>query len=131
VGQHAVTTRHRAAVSAALVLAILYSWVAGHFTTFTCSAEVATFIPGLVGLLIVIRVGPRGRVQPDRSRLAWLAWWFIVIGLNAIELISLALGSTDAHPTISDLVNPWLLSTPSRAVGFALWLTVGYWLSRR
>ncbi len=54
-----------------------------------------------------------------------------MIALNAVEFVALALGATHSHPTISDLVNPWLLSTPSRAVAFALWLAFGYWLTRR
>lgn len=112
-------------------MAIAYCWVAGHFTTFTRPAEIATFIPGLIGVLVVLRLLPAGSSRPDRSGGGWLAWWLIVIGFNAIELVSLALGPTHAHPTISDLVNPWLLSTPSRAVGFGLWLSHGYWLARR
>lgn len=108
-----------------------YSWVAGHFVTFSRSAAIATFIPGLLGVIAALWFAPRGSCRPDRSRRGWLAWWLVILGLSAIELISLAFGSTTAHPTVSDLVNPWLLSTPSRAVAFVLWLSFGYWLSRR
>jgi phosphotransferase system glucose/maltose/N-acetylglucosamine-specific IIC component len=123
--------RHRFALPFLVIVAIAYAWIAGHFTTFTRPAEVATFIPGLIGVMVAVRVAPRRSARPDRSGRGWLAWWLIVIGLNAIELISLALGSTRSHPTMSDLVNPWLLSTPSRAAGFGLWLAFGYWLARR
>jgi hypothetical protein len=124
-------TRHRPVLAGVLVAALAYSWMAGHFTTFTRPAQVATFIPGLIGVLVAIRRRPAKSARADRSGRGWLTWWLIVIGLNAIEAISLVLGSTHAHPTMSDLVNPWLLSTPSRAVGFGLWLALGYWLSRR
>jgi hypothetical protein len=123
---------HRnAAAAGSIAVALGYAWVAGHFTTFSRPAEVVTFIPGLLAMIVAVRSGPRQSVRPDRRGAGWLGWWLIVIALNAVELVSLALGSTSAHPTISDLVNPWLLSTPARAVAFALWLGLGYWLSRR
>jgi hypothetical protein len=125
------TRGHQIGVAVLLVIALSYAWMAGHFTTFTRPAEVATFIPGLIGVVAAARVSPRNSARPDRSGHGWLAWWVIVIGLNGIEVASLALGSTHTHPTMSDLVNPWLLSTPSRAVGFGLWLAFGYWLARR
>jgi hypothetical protein len=121
---------HAVAVGAA-VIAVGYAWVAGHFTTFTRPAEIATFVPGLLGSWVVVRGTSHRTARPDRTRVGWLGWWLIVVGLNAVELVSLALGPGHAHPTISDLVNPWLLSAPARAVGFALWLGLGYWLSRR
>jgi hypothetical protein len=117
--------------AAAVVVAVAYSWVAGHFTTFTRPAQIATFIPGLLGVIAAVRLAPRRSARDDRSGRGWLAWWLIVLGLTTIEVLSLALGSTHQHPTISDLVNSWLLSTPSRAVGFGLWLSLGYWLLRR
>jgi peptidoglycan/LPS O-acetylase OafA/YrhL len=115
----------------AVVAAVAYSWVAGHFTTFTRQAEIATFIPGLVGVIVAFRVRPRSDPRPGRSRRGWLAWWLIVVAVCAIELASLLLGATHAYPTISDLVNPWLDSTASRAAVFGLWLAFGYWLTRR
>jgi hypothetical protein len=118
-------------VAGCLVIALGYAWVAGHFTTFTRPAEVATFVPGLLGVIVAFRVSPRSRVRPDRRGRGWLAWWLVVLGLNAVELAALFLGANHAHPTLSDLINPWLLSTPSRAVAFALWLAFGYWLTRR
>lgn len=113
------------------MLAVAYSWVAGHCTTFTRSAEVVTFLPGLVGVVVAFRSTPRSAPRPGRSRLGWLSWWLIVVGLTAVELAALLLGADHAHPTISDLVNPWLLSIPGRAVAFGLWLALGYWLTRR
>jgi peptidoglycan/LPS O-acetylase OafA/YrhL len=124
-------SRRRWPAAVLIAVAVAYSWMAGHFTTFTRPAEVATFIPGLLGVLAASWLAPRRSGRPDRSGRGWLAWWLIVVAFNAIELVSLALGSTHAHPTVSDLTNPWLLSTPSRAVGFGLWLSLGYWLARR
>jgi hypothetical protein len=118
-------------VAGCLVVALGYSWVAGHFTTFTRPAEVATFVPGLLGVVVAVRITPRSRLRPGRSGLGWLAWWLVVVTLNAVEFAALFLGANHAHPTVSDLVNPWLLSTISRAVAFGLWLALGYWLARR
>jgi hypothetical protein len=112
-------------------VAIAYAWVAGHFTTFTRPAEVATFVPGLLAVIVALRTAPRSSAREARSRRGWLGWWLVVIAVNAVELVSLLLGASHAHPTVSDLVNPWLLSTPSRAAAFALWLGFGYWLTRR
>jgi hypothetical protein len=125
-------TRSRQVVIAlAITAAVAYSWVAGHFATFTRPAEVVTFVPGLVGVVIAARIAPSSAGRPDRSARGWLAWWLIVIAITAIELAALALGANHAHPTISDLVNPGLLSTPSRALAFGLWLAFGCWLLRR
>jgi hypothetical protein len=131
-GSTARTDRPRTtALAAGAVMVVAYAAVAGHFTTFTRPAEVATFVPGLIGVIVAVRRQPRSRRRADRSGRGWLAWWLLVIGVNVIEFTSLFLGANRAHPTVSDLVNPWLLSTPSRAVAFGLWLCLGYWLTRR
>lgn len=119
------------AVAAVIVVALGYSWVAGHLTTFSRPAEVATFVPGLLAVVVAARITPRSSCRPDRSTRGWLAWWLILLALTAIEVVALALGATHSHPTISDLVNPLLSTTPGRAAAFALWLGFGYWLIRR
>jgi len=119
------------ATAVAVALVVGYSWVAGHFTTFTRPAEVATFVPGAIGVAVAIRTHRSSTVRSDRSRTGWLAWWLIVAAVTVIEILALALGANHNHPTISDLVNPWLDPTPARALWFALWLGFGYWLSRR
>ena len=119
------------ATALVLVLVLAYSWVAGHFSTFTRPAEVATFIPGAIGVAVAIRARRPSTVRPDRSRSGWLAWWLTVVAVTVVEVLALVLGANHDHPTISDLVNPWLDPTPARALWFALWLGFGYWLSRR
>jgi hypothetical protein len=127
----AAARRSRRAGGAVIALAVAYSWVAGHFTTFTGPAEVATFGPGLLGVIVAFRRPPGPGPRPGRSRRGWLDWWLIAIALTGVEVAALLLGAKHAHPTVSDLVNPWLLSTPGRALAFGLWLALGYWLSRR
>jgi hypothetical protein len=119
------------AIAAIVLVAIAYSWAAGHLATFTRPAEVATFLPGLLAVVIAARITPRSSCRPDRSTRGWLTWWVIAIALTAVEIVALGLGASHAHPTISDLVNPWLSSTPGRAAAFALWLGFGFWLVRR
>lgn len=53
-------------------MAIAYCWVAGHFTTFTRPAEIATFIPGLIGVLVVLRLLPAGHLDPIEAGAAGL-----------------------------------------------------------
>ncbi len=119
------------ATALVVAVAVAYSWVAGHFTTFTRPAEVATFIPGAIGVVIAIRTHRPSTVRPGRSRTGWLAWWLIVVAIIVVEILALVLGANRSHPTVSDLVNPWLDPPAARALWFALWLGFGYWLSRR
>ncbi|HTW21185.1 MAG TPA: hypothetical protein VME70_13350 [Mycobacteriales bacterium] len=121
----------RAATVAGLVVALLYSWVAGHFSTFTTSAAVATFVPGAIGVGVAFGSRRSVAVRPRVGRRAWLAWALVLAGFTALELAALFLGADHAHPTVSDLVNPWFGPVPARAALFAAWLGFGYWLSRR
>jgi hypothetical protein len=121
----------RPAVAAAIAVALGYAWVAGHFTTFTVPAEVATFIPGVIGMVTAIRLPPSRRCRPGRRAAGWWAWAAIAVVATVIELAALALGANHAHPTVSDLTNPWVSNTPGRAAAFALWLGFGWWIARR
>jgi hypothetical protein len=123
--------RQRILGATVVTVAVTYSFVAGHFATFTRPAAVATFVPGLLAVIIAARTAPRSKARPGRSRAGWLAWGLIATGVTVVELVTLASGADNHHPTISDLVNPWLLPTLGRTVAFAAWLALGYWLARR
>jgi hypothetical protein len=117
-------------VIAAAVLALGYAAVAGTFTTFTEPAEIATFLPGAAAVVVALISAPATAAEP-RRRFGWVAWAVLGLGFTTTELAALAAGANHAHPTISDLLNPWLAHDASRAAGFALWLGCGYWLMRR
>jgi hypothetical protein len=121
----------RSALAAAIAVALGYAWVAGHFSTFTVPAAVATFVPGAIGMVAAVRLPPSRRCRPDRAAVGWWAWAAIAGVALAIELTTLALGASHAHPTVSDLTNPWLSHTPGRAAAFALWLGLGWWIVKR
>ena len=121
----------RTIIATAIVVAVGYAWMAGHFTTFTVPAEVATFVPGAIGMVAAAWLPPSRRCRPDRATAGWWAWAAIAGAAFVIELTTLALGANHAHPTVSDLTNPWLLHTPGRAAAFALWLGLGWWITRR
>jgi hypothetical protein len=125
--------RHPHAVRTAIGIVVIagYAWTAGHFATFTRPAAVATFVPGVLGVAdALIDRSPRP-IRAGRRRGSWLPWVAIAAAVTGLEVTALATGAGPAHPTISDLLNPLLLSTPSRALGFAAWLATGIWLSRR
>jgi hypothetical protein len=123
--------RDRAVVVAATLLLVGYAAVAGQFQTFTRQAQVATFIPGLVAVVVAWRVPARTHARPDRRRIGWLCWWLVAAGVLVLEIVSLVAGADHDHPTISDLVNPWLAGAPGRTVAFGLWLALGCWLVGR
>jgi hypothetical protein len=82
-------------------------------------------------MVVAVRRPPSRRCRPDRSAAGWWAWAAIAVVALAIELTALALGANHAHPTVSDLTNPWVSDTPGRAAAFALWLGLGWWITRR
>jgi hypothetical protein len=115
----------------AAAVAVAYAAVAGQFATFSRPAEVATFVPGLLAVIVALRTVQPGRAARGRRRTGWAWWWLVAAAFTAVELLALFLGANHAHPTVSDLVNPWLGPTPTRAAAFALWLAFGWWLVRR
>jgi hypothetical protein len=132
VSERPARPRRGAAIGPALVvLGAAYSCLAGHFTTFSRPAEVVTFVPGVLLLAVAAGATAGTPIRPGRRRSGWAAWWVLVAALTSVELATFAAGSAHSAPTISDLVNPWIDSTASRSVGFALWLGLGWWLMRR
>jgi hypothetical protein len=118
-------------IAGALVGGLGYAYLAGHFATFTQAAAVAAFIPGLAAVVAAAVIPAARSSRPERSGRGWLAWWVIVAVFTAVELAALLLGANHTHPTVSDLVNPWIDGTVRRAVGYALWLGLGVWMLRR
>jgi hypothetical protein len=116
----------------AMLAAAAYAWVAGHFTTFTWPAAVATFVPGVVGLSASLRRRRRPVVVPRRATAGWTAWALVLGAIVALEAYGFFAGSsTHGHPTVSNIVNHALHTDETRALAFFGWLAFGSWLLRR
>ncbi len=117
----------------ALVAAACWSWFASGVRTFTRPAEVLTFIPVLVVLVLTVRPKarfPAGRAQPRqgwRTLLPWVAAAAALVGWELSELFS---QPRQAHPTLSSITNDLLSTHPSRSLGFLAWLLLGWLLVR-
>ncbi len=119
----------------------MWAWFASGVRTFTRPAEVLTFVPGLLVLLLTVRFRVRSRSQretanamagSDRGRGArrWLPWVGMAIAIGGLEMSELFSQPRQAHPTLSSLTNTILEPHPSRFVGYALWLLAGWLLVR-
>lgn len=125
----AISRGSKRVIAVGIIASLGYAAVAGRFATFTRPAEVATFLPGAAVMTIALIRPSHPPVTPNRS--AWIVWLAILALATAVELAALFGGADHAHPTISDLVNPWIDHRWSRAGAFALWLGAGGWLLRR
>jgi hypothetical protein len=112
------------------------AWVAGGLARFTWPATVAVAGPGLAAMAMTWRHPPaedgdRVRVHP----LGLAAWAAVFVALALLELAALLLQpsltvGSQAHPTISVLVEPLLAGHLGRSTGLALWLAAGWYLVR-
>jgi len=109
----------------------LISLVGAAFPSFSVGATMLVLAAGGV----LFRLGfsdqlPR-RESPRRlSRHA--AWWLLpALALGVIEFVSLAMGSTYDHPSLSQLADPLLEGYPVRAVAYFGWLSAYWGLVRR
>jgi hypothetical protein len=126
----AVERRRRRGLVIAFVA--LYSWVAGHFSTFTWPAAVATFIPGAVGLAATTRLRGSAVRRTGLRRTGWVAWAVVIGAIVALEAYGFFAGSSaSGHPTISNIVNHGLHTNETRALAFFGWLALGKWLLGR
>ena len=124
--------RRQLLVSAALVAAVAWAWFASGVRTFTHPAEVLTFVPGLVVLVLTLRPSTHLQRPPTTAlrRTSALPW----VGLAALafvwELTELFSQPRDAHPTMSSITNALLSTRATRFLGYLAWLAVGWMLVR-
>jgi hypothetical protein len=133
-----IASRRRALPAlAGIVTAALYAGFVGSFSRFSWPATVAVVAVGC----LVVATGWQGplRYRPaltgTAQRRSW-PWAVIVIVGGIWELSSLLQQphlTTDsyAHPTISALTDPLLVSHPGRSAVLALWLLTGWYLVGR
>ncbi len=120
-------------LAAGAVAALVWAWFASGVRTFTRPAEVLTFIPGLIVLLLTVRPGarPRAMLVADRPKpLSWLPWLALLGAGLALELTELFAQPRSDHPTLSSLTNTVLETHPVRFVGYLGWLAAGWLLVR-
>jgi hypothetical protein len=119
---------------------LLYSLAAGGLARFSWAAMVAVAVPGVVGVVsgwwAPPRAPPRAPAEAAPEAGGAAAWAALFVALALLELGAWLLQPTlttesAAHPTISALLDPVLASHPGRAVGFAAWLALGWFLVRR
>lgn len=133
--------RRRPAIAAGVAVAVVWVWFASGVRPFTVPAEVLTFVPGLLVLLVTLR----RRAEPSDPGVAaadvaavrglkrstrWLPWIFVVAALCALELTELFAQPRSSHPTLSSVTNTLLGNHPGRFVGYAIWLALGWALIR-
>jgi hypothetical protein len=120
---------------AAVVVALVYSWIASGLRAFTHPEAVAVSIPLIIAGVALLRA--RHRLDEDAKsgkpvtrRGTWV-WVALVVVLLAWELISFRLSPRIDHPTLSSIADAIMSTHPGRFAMFAAWLGVGYWLFRR
>lgn len=110
-----------------------YAWVVGGFGSFTIESEVAVVLTSLGMFGVVIFAPPERKPAPRRvSLVGWIAWLVPILTFSGLEIMNdFVFGSTRAHPTWSNLMDPVLEWHPARTVAVLLWLAAGRELSRR
>jgi hypothetical protein len=102
------------------------SLAVGAFPSFSLRSTITMI--GLGGAFFWLGVTRRLTRHPAVRQVARQAlWWLVpVLVFATFELVSFALGSTAAHPTLSALADPVLQHYWARAAVFLGWIT-GYW----
>jgi hypothetical protein len=121
--------RRRVLALTALATATVWAWFASGVRTFTRPAEVLTFVPGFIVLVLTLRPRAEPEVVTGRTgrRVPWVA---LAAAFTALELSELFSQPRSAHPTLSSLTNTLLDTHPSRFIGYAVWLALGWLLVR-
>ena len=104
----------------------LVALVAGALPSFSLAANL--LVLGVGGALFWLGLShhvPRRRAPRQLPRQA--LWWFVPLALLiGVEVTNFLIGSTAAHPTLSDLADPVLEGYPARAALYFAWLG-GFW----
>jgi len=91
-----------------------------------------TFVPGLIGLALSVRLPRRTTSRRDLARAGWLAWVVLITAFIGLEAYGFFAGSSaEGHPTVSNIVNHGLHWDGTRALAFFGWLAFGDWLLGR
>lgn len=127
-----------AEAAAVLVVAAAFGSLAGRWELYDWRLKVATAVPGLLVALLIFTRRPPEPAAVSLARPAPHGWLWPAVGV-AICLQELASfvqqpdpqTGSDAHPTVSYLLEPLLQSPLVRGCVLAGWLIAGYYLVRR
>jgi hypothetical protein len=118
--------------------AVLYAAVVGTFARWSWPISIAVAVPGALavgyvwlGTPAIAANGARGRPRPSAA-----PWVIVLLALAAWEVQALLLQpslttSSWAHPTLSTLMDPVLVSHIGRSISLAVWLWFGGYLLER
>jgi hypothetical protein len=124
----------RAAAVAVVVIAVGYSWLAAGAAPFTAAADAATAAPialvGAIGLRALLRPAAAGETDAGRAGPFVLAIAIAVVLEVATYLAGLG-GRRHAYPTLSSLYGAAARLRAAKASLFALWIALGWSLTRR
>ncbi len=136
---HGVTEGHRWAVAVALA-AVVYASLASLTHPFTDGADIVTALPIAVALAaMLVRMRSSWRPAPvvdadgpgpTPNRL-WLAWATAAALVAGWEVYCYTAGPRSQHPTLSSLADGLDSSHAGKALAFALWLALGWYLLRQ
>jgi len=122
---------------AGVAVVAAYASVVGSFTRYSWPATAAVAGVAAVAVAIGWRRPLRPRlVSAKLPRRGAVLWGGLLVAAGAWELAAYfqqpSLSAISyAHPTISALTDPLLVSYPGRAAALAIWLAVGWFLARR
>ena len=149
---------HRCAIGAVWVAVVAYAALASLTHPFTWPADLVTAVPiAVVGVAISRRTVGRpsiysgGSTSDEASRDDieegsrveggsalksrakplgnwWMTWLILVIAVLSWEVYSYAGSPRYEHPTLSVLMNAVDATVPGKALVFALWLALGWFL---
>jgi len=117
-----------------LLVAVAYSAVAGAWGRYTWPDTFAILVPGVAVLMVGWRGSLRPVPVPDApSRRGVRTWSLVLVALGLWELFALLAQpsftvSSDAHPTVSYLMDPVLASHLGRSLTLLAWLVIGWYV---
>ena len=111
----------------AVVVVLVYSWIAAEARPFTMPENVMVAIPAVIALVLGARRGTErpplpgamGGERPHRGTVVWVA---LLGALVAWELVALFSSPRHDHPTLSSVADTIMSVHVGRTAMFALWL---------
>jgi hypothetical protein len=111
-------------VTAAAVLAVAYSWIAGGFRPFTQPMNIAVAVP-VLAVVVLVGLRPRASVSSGGTGRGAVIWVVLFATLAAWELTAYLSSPRHDHPTLSSIADTIMSTHAGRAAMFLAWLALG------